>query len=48
MNFILPVEEGVFPMHCSANDSKEGGDVAIFLDYQVQVKPHYRLIPLEY
>lgn len=30
MNFILPVEQGVFPMHCSANDSTEGGDVAIF------------------
>ena len=30
MNFILPEEEKVFPMHCSANDSIEGGDVAIF------------------
>ena len=30
MNFLLPLEHGVFPMHCSANDSIEGNDVAIF------------------
>jgi phosphoenolpyruvate carboxykinase (ATP) len=30
MNFVLPVEKNVFPMHCSANDSTEGSDVAIF------------------
>ncbi len=30
MNFLLPIEADVFPMHCSANDSTEGGEVAIF------------------
>lgn len=30
MNFLLPLKEEIFPMHCSANDSIEGGDVAVF------------------
>jgi len=30
MNFSLPVNNDVFPMHCSANDSMEGEDVAVF------------------
>ena len=29
LNFLLP-DQGVFPMHCSANKAREGGDVALF------------------
>src|SRR5687768_2105810 len=30
LNFVLPTERGVFPMHCSANVDKAGGEVALF------------------
>lgn len=30
MNFVMPVEEDVLPMHCSANMDPETGDTAVF------------------
>ncbi len=30
LNFLLPVNHGVFPMHCSANIGRGAGDVALF------------------
>jgi phosphoenolpyruvate carboxykinase (ATP) len=37
LNYMLP-QQGVLSMHCSANVNKDGGNSAIFLDYQGQVK----------
>ena len=30
LNFLLPVRDSVFPMHCSANVGRDAGDVALF------------------
>ena len=44
LNYLLP-EQGVMPMHCSANVA-DNGDAAIFLAYRVPERPPYRPQPI--
>ena len=44
MNFILPVQHDVLPMHCSSNQDEQG-NVAVFLAFQVRGRPRRAATP---
>ena len=39
MNYIMPVEDNVLPMHCSANMDPDTHETAVFSDFQVRERP---------
>lgn len=47
MNYVMPVEENILPMHCSANMDPETGDTAVFFGLQVQERQLFLQIQTE-